>query len=278
MCQEVADLLNLPLTSLSAQSVHQMQFLRFHLHAADLKRFLRRYDERIAFLSLADHIFHLRVIHLMSALHTLVDGRIFAQYGLDEPAAAQRCLAIVERTGQDDDITVIAEALEVLERDGVGHTAIEQELAIERHWLAGHRQGSRCTDPFEHLIVDVVNLVIDRLSGSTVGADEVELHRVLGKGLSVEDIDLCRDDVVAELCIDIVARLDEGAYAHVLRIAHHLEVIAQGSSWLVGLHVDAEACTSRDADDAIEAYQPLGHHLVDDTRGKDAAESASFKY
>lgn len=75
---KLSDLIEMLEASLATEAVHEVELLRLHLYATNLKRLFGSDDECVAFLSLTDDVFHLSVIHLMTALHAVVNGRIFA--------------------------------------------------------------------------------------------------------------------------------------------------------------------------------------------------------
>ena len=95
----------------------------------------RKYQQCLAEAFLLKHIVELLVVHLVAMSHCLNHLRILAHEELEQ--RHERCLrlAIVARLGEHDDVLLVALLLPVAQRNGIGHTAIEHGVAIERHRL-----------------------------------------------------------------------------------------------------------------------------------------------
>ena len=72
----------------------------------------------------------LGVVHLVAALHGLDQAGIGTVLAAHQRERAILLLHIALGLGQHDDVPTVADALEELDRDGIGHAAVEIEAAI----------------------------------------------------------------------------------------------------------------------------------------------------
>ena len=78
-------------------------------------------------------------------------------------------------------------------------------------------------------------MLIDGFACFHIGANGIKLHRVLIKGLVVEDIVLGRYHMIAKFCIVQVARFQPRLPTAVATVACKLLVVTYASTWLHAL-------------------------------------------
>ena len=116
-------------------------------------------------------------------------------------------LHIAVGLGEDHHIPLVADTFEIFQRNRIRHAPVEHLHPFELYYLRRQRHRGGGTDPVVSQRPAFVELLIDGLARFHICADGIECHRVLLKGLVVEDVVLGWDDVVAKLRIIEVARL-----------------------------------------------------------------------
>ena len=153
--------------------------------------------------------------------------------------------------GQDNEVPLVTQALEEADGDGVGHAAVQQGVVADPDGLRRQRHGRRGLHPAHVFGVAAAALVVDRVAGVQVGADDKEVHGRSAEGLFIEGVQLFRHLVVAEILAVEVAGAQQIAEAGVALVVAIFGVVADDAADLVRLEVAAEHRARRHADGAI---------------------------
>ena len=233
---------------------------------SDGQRLFRTDDEgTFSHLCLID-IHQFLIIHDVSLVHRLNHLGVFPEGNAHQGHQLIVLFHEAVGLGQDDNIPVVAYALKVLQRNGVGHAPVEHFHAFQLHHFRGQWHRGRGTDPVVGEGRAFFQFLVDGLPRLHICADGIELHRILLKGLVVEDVVLRGDDVIAELSIVEVARLPPRQPTAIALVACEPLIISEGASWLSRLVVTPEGRPCRDADETVRLNACLHHHIKDPCR------------
>ena len=257
--------------------VYALHLCRVHLRASYLQRFRRTQEQGVAALSLGAHVVELCVVHKVPPCQSVYNLRHFPAADLDD--GHEFCAFLPEpwRLCQYDDVAAVALSLPVFQGYAVADAPIEEASAPHLHRSGDDRERCRSAEPFQTFVVEGAEMVIYGFCADGIGADDAEVRRVGFEGVVVEDVHLRGYVVVCIFRPHQVAGEEPGAQAAVAPVVAETQVVAQGALALVRLVVATHSGTGRNADDAVEAY-PVVHHHVHDAYGEQDAESASFKY
>ena len=257
--------------------VYALHFCGVHFRASYLQRFRRTQEQGVAALSFGTDIVELGIVHQVPTCHGIDDlGHLSAAESDD---GHEFCAFLPEswRLCQYDDVAAVALSLPVFQGYAVGDAPVEEAAAPHLHRSGDDRERCRSAEPFQTFVVEGAEMVVYGFCGLGIGADDAEVRRVGFEGVVVEDVHLRGYVVVCIFRPHQVAGENPGAQAAVAPVVAETDVVAQGALALVRLVVATHSGTGRNADDAVEAY-PVVHHHVHDAYGEQDAESASFKY
>ena len=172
-------------------------------------------------------------------------------------------LQIALGLGEDDHVSVVANAFEIRQGNGVGHATIEQLIALKVDDARHQRHRGRGANPVVGGVAGLLQVLIDSLARFHIGTDGIELHGVGVEGLVVENIQLARHRVIGKLGVEIIACGQERTNAAIARIVGIGLVVADGTAHLPTLIITSEGCSCRHANESVGPHI-VSHHHVDD--------------
>ena len=213
----------------------------------------------------------------MTALHSLNHLGIAAQRQAHQGHQLQALLLVAGRLGQHHHIAMIADRLEILQGNRVGHATVKQLSALHLDHLGGQRHGCRGTNPVVGVERCLGKQLIDRLARQHIGTNHIERHGVRVEGVVVEDIQLLRHPAIAKLGIEIIACGEPRPDATIAAVTCEACIISDSTSGLSRLVVTTKSRTCRHANKAVGPNVVLHHH-IGHARRPQASHSATFKY
>ena len=199
----------------------------------------------------------LGVVHLVAMLHGLGQAGIDTVFAAHQRKRAILLLHIAFGLGQHDDVSTVADALEELDRDGIGHAAVQQLLVVDFDDLGDDGHGGRRANPVEAVVSIAFVLVVDGKAGLNVSADDVEVHGIALECAEIKGIEAQRNLAIAEFRAEDISGGEQRAEPTVARIAAVFGVVAERAANLAGFVVAAEGRAGGYADHAVEGDSAL---------------------